>query len=91
MSVRAVIAEVLEQRHSKVLLLEKVHHGLAELEMQFDNLQQMAIEIKTDAEIIPAELVSLTARITQPLQGLHSHSSGFLNPNLYLPLSHRLN
>ena len=72
MSVRTVIAEVLEQRHSKVLLLEKVHHGLAELEMQFDNLQQMAMEVEADAEIIPPELVSLTARITQPLQGLQT-------------------
>jgi hypothetical protein len=70
MSVRAVIAEVLDQRHSKVLLLEKVHHGLAELEMHLDNLQQMAIEVEADAEAVPADLISLTAQITQPLQGL---------------------
>lgn len=72
MSVRAVIAEVLDQRHSKVLLLEKVHHGLAELEMHLDNLQQMAIEIEADAEAVPTELISLTAQITQPLSGLQA-------------------
>ncbi len=72
MSVRAVIAEVLDQRHSKVLLLEKVHHGLAELEMHLDNLQQMAIEVEADAEAVPADLISLTAQITQPLQGLQA-------------------
>ncbi|RKZ80211.1 MAG: hypothetical protein DRR19_23945 [Candidatus Parabeggiatoa sp. nov. 1] len=69
MTVRSVIAEVLEKRHKKVLMLEKVHNGLAELEMHLDSLQQMAAETLEDADEIPQDIVTLTARISKQISG----------------------
>jgi len=70
MTVRSVIAEVLEQRHQKVLMLEKVHTGLVELEMQLESLEQMAEEVKEDADEIPQKMVALTTKIARPLTGI---------------------
>jgi GTPase Era involved in 16S rRNA processing len=70
MTVRSVIAEVLEQRHQKVLMLEKVHTGLVELEMQLESLEQMAEEVREDADEIPQKMVALTTKIARPLTGI---------------------
>jgi len=70
MTVRSVIAEVLEQRHQKVLMLEKVHTGLAELEMQLESLSQMAEEVREEASEIPKNIVTLTSKIAMPLAGI---------------------
>lgn len=70
MTVRAVIAEVLEQRHKKVLMLEKVHHGLAELEMQLDSLQQMAAEVEEDPEEVPQDIVKFSSKIANHINDL---------------------
>lgn len=63
MTVRTVIADVLDQRHQKVLTLERVHNGLTELEMQLDSLQQMAVETEAEADQIPPEMTQTTAKI----------------------------
>lgn len=70
MTVRTVITDVLEKRHLKVLTLEKVHSGLAELEMQLESLQQMATEVEEEAEEIPQDIVKLTAKIATYMSGL---------------------
>jgi ribosome biogenesis GTPase A len=70
MTVRSVIAEVLEQRHQKVLMLEKVHTGLAELEMQLESLEHMAEEVKEEADAIPQKMVAVTTQIARPLPGI---------------------
>jgi len=70
MTVRTVIAEVLDKRHQKVLMLEKVHHELAELEMQLDSLQQMAAEVNQEIDGIPPEIVKLTSKITTQVSGV---------------------
>jgi len=70
MTVRSVIAEVLEQRHQKVLMLEKVHTGLVELEMQLESLEQMADEVREEADDIPQKMVALTTKIARPLTGI---------------------
>ena len=70
MTVRSVIAEVLDQRHQKVLMLEKVHTGLAELEMQLESLSQMAEEVREEASEIPKNIVTLTSKIAMPLAGI---------------------
>jgi uncharacterized protein YoxC len=70
MTVRAVIAEVLEKRHKKVLILEHVHNGLAELEMQVDGLQQMAAEIAEDPEEVPQDIKAFASKISTPLSEL---------------------
>jgi len=70
MSVRAVIAEVLEQRHKKVLMLEKVHNGLAELEMQLDSLQQMVAEVKEDPEDVPQDIIQFSSKMATPINTL---------------------
>jgi GTPase Era involved in 16S rRNA processing len=64
MSVRAVIAEVLDQRHKKVLMLEQVQSGLAELEMQLNSLQEMAAEIEVKPDNVPEEIIKLTSKIS---------------------------
>jgi hypothetical protein len=64
MSVRAVIAEVLDQRHKKVLMLEQVQSGLAELEMQLDSLQEMAAEVEAYPDNVPDEIIKLASKIS---------------------------
>ncbi len=64
MTVRAVIADVLEQRHKKVLMLEQVQSGLAELEMQLDSLQEMAAEIEAEPDNVPDEIIKLASKIS---------------------------
>ncbi len=70
MTVRSVIADVLEQRHKKVLMLEKVHNGLDELQMQLDCLQQMAAEVNADSENSPQKIVRMTSKIANQLNPL---------------------
>jgi len=70
MTVRSVIADVLTARHKKVLMLEKVHHGLAELGMQIDSLQEMTIDAQEIADEIPQDIVRLTAQIAKQIGGL---------------------
>lgn len=70
MTVRSVIADVLEKRHKKVLMLEKVHNGLAELEMQMDSLQQMAADAEMEGDEMPQDIVRLTAKINKHIGGL---------------------
>jgi ribosome biogenesis GTPase A len=70
MTVRSVIADVLEKRHKKVLMLEKVHNGLAELEMQMDSLLQMAADAEMEADEMPQDIVRLTAKINKHIGGL---------------------
>ncbi len=67
MSVRTVIAEVLEQRHQKVQRLNQVHNEIGELEMQLDGIQQMAAEIDEDPEDVPQDIVTITSRISSHL------------------------
>ena len=69
MTVRNVITDVLNKRHKKVLMLEKVHNGLAELEMQMDSLQQMAEEVKEEADEIPLDIARLTSKIATYIGG----------------------
>jgi len=64
MTVRAVIADVLEQRHQKVLMLEQVQSGLADLEMQLDSLQEMAAEIDAESDNVPDEIIKLASKIS---------------------------
>ena len=64
MTVRAVIADVLEQRHKKMLMLEQVQSGLAELEMQLDSLQEMAAEIEAEPDNVPDEIIKLASKIS---------------------------
>ncbi len=68
MTVRTVIAGVLDQRHKKVLMLEKVYNGLDDLEMQLDSLQQMAMELQTDDS--PPDLLRVTSKIVEQLRTL---------------------
>jgi len=70
MTVRSVIADVLEKRHKKVLMLEKVHNGLAELEMQMDSLQQMAADAEMETDEMPQDIMRLTAKINKHIGGL---------------------
>ena len=70
MTVRSVIADVLDKRHKKVLMLEKVHTGLAELEMQMDSLQQMAADAEMEADEMPQDIVRLTTQINKHIGGL---------------------
>ncbi len=70
MTVRSVITDVLTTRHKKVLMLEKVHHGLAELGMQIDSLQEMAINAQEIADEIPQDIVRMTAKIAKQIGGL---------------------
>jgi ribosome biogenesis GTPase A len=70
MTVRSVIADVLDKRHKKVLMLEKVHNGLAELEMQMDSLQEMAADAEMEADEMPQDIVRLTAKINKHIGGL---------------------
>jgi ribosome biogenesis GTPase A len=70
MTVRSVIADVLEKRHKKVLMLEKVHNGLAELEMQMDSLQQMAADAEMEADEMPQDIMRLTNKINKHIGGL---------------------
>ncbi|RKZ41700.1 MAG: hypothetical protein DRQ49_04260 [Gammaproteobacteria bacterium] len=69
MTVRNVITDVLDKRHKQVLMLEKVHNGLAELEMQMDSLQQMAEEVLAEADEIPQDIASLTSKIATYIGG----------------------
>jgi ribosome biogenesis GTPase A len=70
MTIRTVIAEVLDKRHQKVLSLEKVQHGLAELQMQLDNLQQMTVEVETDNDGIPADIANLATKLAKNINQL---------------------
>jgi hypothetical protein len=63
MTIRSVIADVLEKRHNKILMLETVHRGLAELELQLDSLRQMAQEAQENTDEIPADIVKLSQKI----------------------------
>lgn len=69
MSVRAVIAEVLNKRHNKVYSLEKVRKGLAELEMHLENLQFMARQVAQEG-VVQEEFAGISAEIAKNAQGL---------------------
>ncbi len=64
MSIRAVIAEILNQRHNRVYALEKVKKGLADLEIHVENLQYLANQIVEQSEV-PLEFVEVITRIGQ--------------------------
>ena len=69
MTVRSVIAKVLDKRHHKVMLLDKVHNGLTELEMHLENLQQMI-----DEQTIPTDLNEVAQQITQQMGSLRQET-----------------
>ena len=69
MSIKAVIAEVLNKRHHKVYSLEKVRKGLSELQMQLEIMQYMGTQIAHDKEIAE-EFIQVTTEITQMIQTL---------------------
>ncbi|MCK5717936.1 MAG: dynamin family protein [Thiomargarita sp.] len=68
MTVRTVITNVLELRHKKVLMLEKVYNGLDELAMQLDSMQQMQTELQADDD--PPDFVRITSKIIEQLRPL---------------------
>ncbi len=67
MSIRAVIAEILNKRHHKVYTLEKIRKGLAELEMHIEHLQFMANQIVREHQVQPEFLTVTTDMATRTL------------------------
>jgi hypothetical protein len=68
MSIRAVIAEVLNKRHNKVYSLEKVRKGLAELEMHIENLQYLASQVAQEG-MVQQEFANITSTIATQTHG----------------------